>query len=249
MQHESSLVDTLRRPHDDGLDFLRQSKETIFNRRQCEHLDSYSPPEVERRKTIAVKSLYLIVKATRLCNLRCTYCHSWREGPNQVLSFEMLCSTIAEAMRLPGLKYLHIVWHGGETTLLSRKYFERAIWLQEHFRIDDRKVGHSIQTNATRIDDSWAAFFKVNDFSVGVSLDIDRPTHDRSRLFEDGSGSFADTMRGIETLRRHGVTHGTLAVCDEAVLDMGAERVMAALLATGVSSVGLLNALPAITPG
>lgn len=38
-------------------------------------------------KAIKAKKLVIVLKATRLCNLRCTYCHSWAEGPNQTISF------------------------------------------------------------------------------------------------------------------------------------------------------------------
>ena len=31
-------------------------------------------------------SLHVVMKATRLCNLRCTYCNYWREGPDQVMT-------------------------------------------------------------------------------------------------------------------------------------------------------------------
>jgi len=246
MDAESTVlaIDTAR---DEGLYFLRLGLDRIFNRRQAMFLENYRPPDSVGRPPLTTRSLYLILKATRLCNLRCSYCHSWREGPNEVMPFETLVSVIAQAMQLPGVTNLHIVWHGGETTLLAKRYFERAIWLQEHFRVDDRRVEHAIQTNGTRIDDDWARFFKVNDFSVGVSLDIDAETHDRSRRFVDGSGSFAATMGGIERLRAHDVRHGVLAVCDEKVLSMGAERLLAQLADQGLRSVGILNALPAIT--
>lgn len=50
-----------------------------------------------------------IMKATRLCNLRCTYCHSWRDGPNQVMSFPMLARTIRDLLRDPGVRHAEFV--------------------------------------------------------------------------------------------------------------------------------------------
>src|SRR5689334_14982178 len=49
------------------------------------------------------KVLTVIVKATRLCNLRCTYCHSWKEGPGQVMGFPVLARTIRDALRDPSV--------------------------------------------------------------------------------------------------------------------------------------------------
>lgn len=228
----------------DQLAFLDWDEEHIFNRRQAEHLKGFQCPETPAGADAGFHSLYLILKATRLCNLRCTYCHAWRDGPNQVLSFEHLVSVIAQAMRLPGVRWLHVVWHGGETTLLSRRYFQRALWLQEYFRIDSRKVGHSIQTNATRLDEDWCRFFAAAGFSVGVSADFDPESHDLHRRYADGRGSFADVSRGVALLEAHGVPHGWLAVVDERVLAIGARGMLERLVAQGVRNVGLLNALP-----
>lgn len=216
----------------------------MFNRRQRAVLAEYVPPLVDSSTAKYPASLYIILKATRLCNLRCSYCTAWREGPNQVITFEVLTDLVAQAMRLPGVKWLHIIWHGGETTLLSRKFFKQAMWLQEHFRVDARKVGHAIQTNATLIDGDWADFFKATGISVGVSLDVDAEAHDRSRVFRDGEGSYAATIAGIRVLRDHGVPHGILAVVDEQLLTRGAAHLLAAVAEQGIESIGLLNALP-----
>jgi uncharacterized protein len=228
-----------------GLDFLRAPAKDIFNRRQLEFLLQYESPPDNGLEADYPVTLFLILKATRLCNLRCTYCHAWREGPDQVMEFGLLVDVIAQAMRLPKIRWLHIVWHGGETTLLSRRFFERALWLQEFFRVDDRKVGHAIQTNATLIDAEWARFFKACGFSVGVSLDFDPVTHDRTRHFRDGSGSFAATRAGMDVLAAHEVPFGALAVVDSRTIALGAQTMLDRLVAEGLSQVGVLNALPA----
>ena len=118
MDAESTVlaIDTAR---DEGLYFLRLGLDRIFNRRQAMFLENYRPPDSVGRPPLTTRSLYLILKATRLCNLRCSYCLSLREGPYVVMPFETLVSVIAQAMQLPGGTNLHIVWHGGETTLLA----------------------------------------------------------------------------------------------------------------------------------
>src|SRR5688500_16819758 len=42
------------------------------------------------QQTSPASELTLILKATKLCNLRCEYCISWAAGPNQVMRFEVL---------------------------------------------------------------------------------------------------------------------------------------------------------------
>ena len=44
----------------------------------------------------------IILKATRLCNLRCTYCNSWREGPGNVMPLEVLAKAIRDVIRAQG---------------------------------------------------------------------------------------------------------------------------------------------------
>lgn len=228
----------------DELSFMKESETSIFNRKQLGILTSYTPPALGVAEPVWPSSLYIILKATRLCNLRCSYCNAWREGPGQVLQFETLVDVIAQTMRLPGVKWLNIVWHGGETTMLSRRYFKRALWLQEHWRIDDRKVGHAIQTNATRLNDAWCRFFKAAGLSVGVSVDLNRETHDAQRVYAKGGGTYADVMRGLALLRSHEVNHGVLSVIGEAAIADGPRRMLDDLCALEVSTVGLLNALP-----
>ena len=73
-------------------------------------------------------SLVLVMKATRHCNLRCTYCHSWREGPNQIMTFEVLARATHGALA-SSVTAVEFVWHGGETTLLPLSFFRKALWL------------------------------------------------------------------------------------------------------------------------
>src|SRR3569623_373318 len=115
MDAESTVlaIDTAR---DEGLYFLRLGLDRIFNRRQAMFLENYRPPDSVGRPPLTTRSLYLILKATRLCNLRCSYCHTRREGPNEVMPIETLVSVIAQAKQLPGVTTLPIDRHDEEPT-------------------------------------------------------------------------------------------------------------------------------------
>lgn len=228
------------------LSFLLTKKEEMFGSKELAALDEVEqlPDAIPADGARAVANLHLILKATRLCNLRCTYCHSWRSGPNQVMPFAMLARTIREGMRYPGLTSLYLIWHGGETTLLSRRYFQKALWLQEHFRTDDRKVFNAVQSNATMIDSEWGRFFAACGFSVGVSVDLCEAVHDRQRPFADGGGSWAATMAGLAALRECRVSHGALAVLNPDTVERGAGWFLDRLDELGIDDLGILNALP-----
>jgi uncharacterized protein len=68
----------------------------------------------------------MIMKATRLCNLRCTYCRSWREGPDQVMTFPVLAHAIRDSLQAVGASHIEFVWHGGEVTLLPTAFYLKA---------------------------------------------------------------------------------------------------------------------------
>jgi len=190
----------------------------------------------------------LIVKGTRLCNLRCTYCHDWSAAPDQTMGFPVLAAMTHAALRDPEHTSVEFIWHGGETTLLPIKFYQKAVLLQQRLRRRDQRVTNSIQTNATRITDDWARFFKDYDFSVGVSIDAMPEIHDRDRRYVSGRKSFSDVIDGIAVLRAHGVAFGALMVVDQETINIGPDRVFDAFLDLGIKNYGLLAAKPVNQP-
>ncbi len=193
--------------------------------------------------------LTVIMKSTRLCNLRCTYCHSWRAGPNQTMTFPVLAHATRDALRDPAVRMVDFVWHGGEATLVPRSFYRKAVWLQERFRRPGQTVLNTVQTNGTRLTDEWLEFVREHDFSVGVSLDGPPEIHDARRVDVRGRPTSASVRQGLERLQAAGITRsGTLMVVDEEIRAVGAERVLDYLLEIGVRGVALLNVLPENTP-
>jgi len=77
-----ALADGLAVHASSALDFLRLSEQDMFNRHQRDGLNALEKPKLLTEDIRYPASLYIILKATRLCNLRCSYCNAWREGPN-----------------------------------------------------------------------------------------------------------------------------------------------------------------------
>src|SRR5215211_3953450 len=121
-----------------------------------EQLRAEPPSAVDGGRAV----LTVIMKATRLCNLRCTYCHSWKEGPGQVMGFPVLARAIRDVLGDPGVHYVDFVWHGGEATLLSPAFYRKALWLQMRFRRSDQVVHNTIQTNGTHLTNAWLSFLR-----------------------------------------------------------------------------------------
>ena len=186
----------------------------------------------------------LIMKATLRCNLRCTYCSSWSDEPNQVMSFEVLARAIHGALTAPGVRVVEFVWHGGESTLRPLSFYRKTLWLQERFRKPGQKITNSLQTNGTHLPDDWVEFLKRFDLSVGISLDGPPEIHDRRRVDVKGRPTSARVRAGLRKLQEHGIHHGVLMVVDRDVVELGAERILEYLLELGVSDASLLNVAP-----
>jgi uncharacterized protein len=195
------------------------------------------------------RALALIVKATRLCNLRCAYCHDWRSGPDQTMPFPVLAHLAAKALQDPAYDSVEFIWHGGEPTVLPHAFYEKAVHLQARFGRPGQRVANSLQTNCTRIDAKWARFFRDFRFDVSISLDGPPGLHDAHRPYVSGRPSSADVMRGVEVLREHGVPLSALMVVDRAALALGPDPIFDFFVAQGIDHYGLLAAKPVNVPG
>jgi uncharacterized protein len=191
-----------------------------------------------------VSHVSLVVKATRLCNLRCSYCNDWRVGPDQTMSFEVLAHLTAKALSDPTHRLVEICWHGGEPTVLPISWFRRALVVQSRFRGRGQRIRNSIQSNGTRLTADWARFLRESQFDVSISLDGPKDVHDRFRVYASGKPSFDDIAHNVRLLRAHGVPVGVLMVVDEASIAAGPKRLFEFMVEFGAERYGLLAAMP-----
>jgi uncharacterized protein len=190
----------------------------------------------------------VLVKATRLCNLRCTYCHDWRTGRGQTMDFLVLARLTAAALRDPTHDSVRFTWHGGEPTLMPITFYQKALLLQSRFRRPGQIVTNSIQTNGTRLTPLWARFLRDNQFVVGLSIDGPPEVHDRYRRYASGRATFADVAEAIELLRHHRVPFGVLVVVDEVGLELGPDRLFDFCTEMKIRQYGLNFAAPINQP-
>ncbi len=162
--------------------------------------------------TSPLKTMVPIVKVVGdFCNLRCRYCfyNTTDQLTRHVMSSELLEKFLVQYMELFTGRLIFI-WHGGEPLLIGIPFFQKIVDLQNRQLKEGQIIQNTIQTNATLIDDSWAEFFKVHDFRVGVSLDGGKESHDHFRLNYGSGGSFDRVMQGIKILRQYGIEPGII---------------------------------------
>ena len=154
---------------------------------------------------------HLLAKPTgAVCNLDCTYCfflskEALYPGSDFRMGDDVLEAYIRQVIESQAAPEVAIAWQGGEPTLMGLEFFERSVALVEKHRKPQQQVTHTIQTNGTRLDDDWCAFFKRHKFLVGLSVDGPKAMHDAYRVNKGGEGTFDQVMRGWHLLRTHEV--------------------------------------------
>lgn len=112
---------------------------------------------------------------------------------------------IKQLLQTHGQGEVTIAWQGGEPTLIGLDFYKRSLEFVAKYKKSGQTVVHSIQTNATRISDEWAAFFAENNFLVGVSIDGSKAMHDAYRTYKNGKGSFDRVIHGYNMLKKYNV--------------------------------------------
>jgi uncharacterized protein len=126
-----------------------------------------------------------VIKASKLCNLRCQYCYEW----DQLSDPTRMSAGLWERVLQAAFDHHHetarqfpaddvrtvIIWHGGEPTLLPVAYFEMVIDLQHRIFgkdcIESGRLENRMQTNLYATKPEMIDFLIDHEFELGVSLD------------------------------------------------------------------------------
>ncbi|HYE82379.1 MAG TPA: radical SAM protein [Clostridia bacterium] len=155
-----------------------------------------------------------IIKTTGKCNLRCRYCSLGDKSEGADMSIATLClcfDKIVEFLARNNERKCAIIFHGGEPTTLSADFYRTAIEYTR-LRYAEYEFDWKIQTNGTLINEGYISLFKDYDFSVGISIDGTRDSHDRLRIRQDGTGTYDVITSNIERLRTNNVRCAVLLV-------------------------------------
>lgn len=173
------------------------------------------------RPAPAAELVNWIVKASKLCNLRCRYCYEWEElGDMARLSLEgwqrllgMIRAYHRKRVAELGSGFQTcIIWHGGEPMLLPYAYFERVIELQHQILGEDALARgdyvNSVQTNLYAVADDTLDLLEHEGFRIGVSMDVVGGV----RLTAGGRETEDRVVANMERLRRRGIPFGAIMV-------------------------------------
>ncbi len=77
-------------------------------------------------------------------------------------------------------------------------------------RAPGQRIGYTIQTNGTLLDDDWGELFREHGYLVGISIDGPRELHDAYRVDKGGKGTFDRVIHGLDLLKKHEVEWNVL---------------------------------------
>jgi len=170
-------------------------------------------------------AFHVLAKPTgAICNLDCAYCFFLSKeklypGSSFRMTEEVLQEHIRQYLEAQEVPQVNISWQGGEPTLMGLEFFRRSVELAGKHRRPGMSITHAIQTNGTRLNDGWCAFFREHGFLVGLSLDGPAHLHDVYRRDQGGGPTFERVMRGHALLKKHGVDCNILCTVNSANAD------------------------------
>lgn len=151
---------------------------------------------------------YVIMQPTTLCNLDCAYCYLPHRADDRRMPIEVARAVAASVNEwAAAAPRFSVVWHGGEPLAAGREHLAA---LMAPFR----GVEHHVQTNATLIDDAWCDFFVEHGVRIGLSIDGPEERTGQ-RILRNGNPAYARIVKGMETLRRRGLSFAVLCVVSD----------------------------------
>src|SRR6059036_407789 len=175
------------------------------------------------------RAFHVMAKPTgAICNLDCEYCFFLSKemlypGSRFRMAEDLQETYVRQLLEAhAGASEVVVAWQGGEPTLMGLDFFRRSIELERRFARPGQRVLNTVQTNGTLLDDEWGAFFKENDFLVGISIDGPREMHDAYRVDKGGKPTYDRVIRGLDVLKRHEVDWNVLTTMHAANGGQGA---------------------------
>jgi uncharacterized protein len=153
-----------------------------------------------------------VVKVSKLCNLRCTYCYEFPfladPARMRLEQLKEMFSHIRNAFAGTSRR-MDFVWHGGEPLLLNHSFYRQIGELQHNiFGPAEISFSNSVQTNLSFITDEILQSFKEFFTNVGVSIDL----FGEQRVNRTGQCVQEDVLTNMQTLKDAEVRFGCITV-------------------------------------
>lgn len=164
-----------------------------------------------------VGSVEIVMKISKYCNLRCSYCYELSElDQKRRMSLELI-EDIFRNIRasLDDRTPVDFIWHGGEPLLVPLEHYFAIADLQRRV-FGARPVANALQTNLTVLTPRHVEFLRSRRFFSMISVSCDVYGSHRADLA--GRDSTPVVLRNFELLRSEGIEVGAIAVLTRGTL-------------------------------
>lgn len=150
--------------------------------------------------------LGLVIAPTMKCNLGCIYCYQNREKFDDYNTMSETVQTklvnfVETIVKINKVKTLEVLWYGGEPLLglsVIKNLTGRFLMMEEKLGIN---YHGSMVTNATLITPKIAEeLYNLKIRTFQITLDGDRESHNKKRVYKNGSGTFDKIIEAIKIL-------------------------------------------------
>lgn len=159
----------------------------------------------------------MLKPASSSCNLCCTYCfyHDVAENRTQY-AYGFMREGTAEKLIVKALTFadgesVSFAFQGGEPLLAGLDFFRFFAKTVRSNNLRNSPVFFGLQTNGVLLDEDWAAFFKQENFLIGLSLDGDEAAN-CYRKTPQGRNSYADAIHAAVLLEKTRVEYNIVSV-------------------------------------
>lgn len=193
-------------------DELLASLKDLFNTVDEEHIlqaepvrELYGPQVYGLEEELSTQRTQLTLELTEKCNMRCKYCiyhegkGGYREFGKNDMTFEVAKLAIDQFLTSSQKEQLYISFYGGEPLICFDMIKQCTEYCLKAY--PDQNVCFTMTTNATLITEEIASYLASLPLTIiTVSLDGPKDIHDSNRVFQNGIGSFEQTMKGLKYL-------------------------------------------------
>lgn len=145
------------------------------------------------------------------CNLRCRYCYTGRKF-DRPMPLDTARRAVDFGLARAGGDALVLSFFGGEPMLEIDLMETVAAYARDEAERRSTRIGFSISTNGTLLDERRIRFLRDFDVHVQVSVDGVSVAQDRARPFADGTGSAAVVDGHLRRLKSENLLHQLVAV-------------------------------------
>lgn len=129
--------------------------------------------------------------------------------------------------------------HGGEPSLYDTKILEECLEYEELIVekfFPEMQVTYTLQSNGISFSEDFLRLIKKFKIHVGISIDGPEEINDYHR----GKNSLNSALNTLQSLKKHGISHGVLSVINEKHLK-SAEQIFKFYINNEIKSVGILK--------